>query len=355
MKYYLAPMEGITGYVYRNAFHRHFGGADRYFTPFISPHRNKAMTSRERNDVLPEHNRGMEVIPQILSNDAEAFGAAMDELFDLGYREVNVNLGCPSGTVAAKGKGAGFLAGEKREELSRFLDSIFDRAAGMGMEISIKTRLGKESREGFSQLVSLFLRFPVSELIVHPRVQTDFYKNAPDWGAFGLAARAAKEKWGAGQSVREPGFEAQTRQQASGEQEIEAGRLCYNGDIFTPGDLLRFRQEFPQVERVMAGRGAIANPGLFRQMREEESGLTKERLLAFHDEVFEGYREAMGEDRNALFKMKELWTYLLTLFPRSEKQAKKIRKAGSADSYLAAVGALFEERELCADRYFKGF
>lgn len=109
MNYYLAPMEGITGYIYRNACGRHFGGVKKYFTPFLSPHMRKAMTSREKNDILPEHNQGIYVVPQILANNGDAFCKALEILEDLGYREVNLNLGCPSGTVVSKGRGSGFL------------------------------------------------------------------------------------------------------------------------------------------------------------------------------------------------------------------------------------------------------
>ena len=326
MNYYLAPMEGITGYVYRNTYHRHFGRIGKYFTPFLSPHLNKAMTSRERNDVLPEHNRGILLVPQILTNDAEAFCSAMRGLWELGYREVNLNLGCPSGTVAAKGKGSGFLAAQLRERLECFLDEVFDCAENMGMRVSIKTRLGKESSEGFEELLELYLRFPLSELIIHPRVQTDFYKNTPDWEAF----RLAKER-------------------ACGV------KLCYNGDIFTPEELSRFRAEFPETECVMLGRGVIANPGLAEWMETGKNPLDEKRFRNFHEDLLNGYREVMSGDRNTLFKMKELWTYMLTLFPDSEKEAKKIRKAGSIEAYLAAVEELLGKRMLCPERGFQGF
>lgn len=113
-----APMEGITGYVYRSAHHALFPHVDRYFTPFLQPNQNHRFASRERNDVLPEHNKGITLIPQILTNRAEDFIWMAGELEALGYDEVNLNLGCPSGTVVTKYKGAGFLA--KRKSWIRF-------------------------------------------------------------------------------------------------------------------------------------------------------------------------------------------------------------------------------------------
>ena len=179
MRRYAAPMEGITGYVYRNAHHRVFGGVDRYFTPFLSPGKKRGLRSRELNDVLPEHNEGVPVVPQILTNDWEDFLHTAEILREFGYEEVNLNLGCPSGTVAAKKRGAGFLG--YPEELDLFLGRIFD---GTDMGISVKTRIGVERPEEFERLLAIYRKYPLRELIVHPRVLRDGYANTPDLPAF---------------------------------------------------------------------------------------------------------------------------------------------------------------------------
>ncbi len=132
-------------------------------------------------------------------------------------------------------------------------------------------------------------------------------------------------------------------------------KLCYNGDIFTPEELSRFRAEFPETECVMLGRGVIANPGLAEWMETGKNPLDEKRFRDFHEDLLNGYREVMPGDRNTLFKMKELWTYMLTLFPDSEKEAKKIRKAGSMEAYLAAVEELLGKRMMCPERGFQGF
>ena len=172
MKFYLAPMEGITGYIYRNAHATYFGGVDKYFTPFIATTQHGKFTSRELNDILPEHNEGIAVIPQILSNNAADVMVTVQQLVTYGYEEVNLNLGCPSGTVVAKGKGSGFLA--YPEALDRFLNEVFEKTP---IKISIKTRIGKENPDTFNELMEIFNRYPLEELIIHPRVQTDFYRN----------------------------------------------------------------------------------------------------------------------------------------------------------------------------------
>ena len=179
MKYYLAPMEGITGYVYRNSYKKYFNNIDKYFTPFIVTNKSRSLKSKELRDVLPENNKGMNVVPQILTNDSEGFIITCKKLKQLGYNEINLNLGCPAGTVVSKNRGSGFLA--KREELDMFLDEIFKIS---DINISIKTRIGKDSPQEFYELIKMYNKYPLEELIIHPRIQKDFYGNKPNLQVF---------------------------------------------------------------------------------------------------------------------------------------------------------------------------
>ncbi len=312
MKFYLAPMEGITGYIYRNAYHRYFLPMDKYFSPFLVPNRNRSLKSRELEDVSPEHNRGLPLVPQILTNCPEDFIWAAKKLGELGYGEVNLNLGCPSGTVVSKGRGAGFLADP--EGLLRFLDAVFSKCQN---EISVKTRLGMENPEEFEGLMAIYNRFPIKELIVHPRVREDYYKNTPNTEAFSLA--------------------------------LEGGRapVCYNGDIFSREAFLNIQTLFPGLNAVMLGRGVIGDPALLEKIKGKElpAAERKERFQMFHDAVYEGYQEIMSGPRNTLFKMKELWTYMDGLFEGGERYKKKIRKAERFDSYEEAVKTLLSQCE----------
>lgn len=310
MKLYFAPMEGITGYVYRNAHNRWFGGIDKYFTPFIVPGKNRNFRSRDLNDVKPEHNRGVSVVPQILTNDSEDFLHTAGILKDYGYEEINLNLGCPSGTVVSKGRGAGFLADP--DQLERFFDQIFEKA---DVKISVKTRIGVEDRAEWERLLEIYSRFPLEELIIHPRVRKDFYKNQPDPEAF----RKAEER--------------------------APFPVCYNGDLFTVEKVTDFSECFPEADRVMLGRGLVADPGLARTVK-GEAMLDNRTLAGFHHEILEGYRELLSGDRNVLFKMKELWTYMIHLFPDNESYRKKIRKAQSLPEYNAWVEKLLTERDI---------
>ncbi|MDY3917502.1 MAG: tRNA-dihydrouridine synthase family protein [Candidatus Limivivens sp.] len=310
MKFYFAPLEGITGYVYRNLYQECFGRIDKYFTPFIAPSPDVCFHPKELRDILPENNRDIPLVPQILTNRADVFAATARELKKMGYQEVNLNLGCPSRTVVSKGKGSGFLANPK--ELDAFFDQVF---SGLDMKISVKTRIGKDSPGEFPALMEIYNRYPIHELIIHPRSQKDYYKNTPDRECFREAVRISKNP------------------------------VCYNGDIFTAGDYRELLEDFPELEAVMMGRGLFGNPALVREIR-GEGGLKKEELRNFHDRLLAEYQRVFQGDQNALFKMKEYWCYGIHVFSDNRKYAKKIRKAERMPAYLEAVEALFSEQEL---------
>ena len=310
MKFYFAPMEGITGYIYRNAHAAFFNNVDKYFMPFIATNQHGRLSSRELNDILPEHNQGITAIPQILTNNAEDFMCTVKQLKEFGYNEINLNLGCPSGTVVAKSKGSGFLA--QREALDRFLDEIFSQAI---TKISVKTRIGRDEPEEFYELIKIFNQYPMEELIIHPRVQKDYYKNTPNLEVF---------KDGLG---------------------LSTNPVCYNGDIFTAEDYKKFTEAFPAVDTMMLGRGLIANPCLISEIEGQHS-LDKKILKAFHDKLYEDYQGILSGDRNVLFKMKEVWFYMSHMFSDYEKHAKKIKKAQKLYEYEQAVTSLFEEKDI---------
>ncbi|HHV08903.1 MAG TPA: tRNA-dihydrouridine synthase family protein [Clostridiales bacterium] len=310
MQFYFAPMEGVTGYIYRNAHAAFFPHIDKYFSPFIVANQHEGFKSKEMNDVIPEHNEGINLVPQLLTNNARDFIHTAKRLKQLGYGEVNLNLGCPSGTVVAKGKGSGFLA--KPEELDRFLEEIFSEQV---MKISVKTRIGKDAPEEFFRLIEIFNRYPLEELTIHPRIQKDFYNNKPNLSVFEQAIK------------------------------LSAHPLCYNGDLHSMKDYQEFTGGYPGIDTVMLGRGLVMNPGLVQEIRDGVK-LDKQRLKAFHDEVYAGYQKILFGERNVLFKMKELWFYMAPIFTEHGKYAKKIKKAGKLQEYEEAVNRLFLEQEL---------
>lgn len=283
------------------------------------------MSSGEIRDLLPEHNEGMHVVPQILTNRSEDFLAVAKEIAQYGYDTVNLNVGCPSGTVVAKGRGAGLLA--EPEVLDRFLYEIFEGYAG---KISIKTRIGMEDENEWQDILAVYEKYPLEELIIHPRVRKDFYKGNPRLDAFSYA------------------------------MEESGHRLCYNGDICSAEDLQDRKERFPDLDRVMLGRGLLCNPFLIEMSKtaddvgrktaddaaHDHMQEKKDRLYAFHQEILEGYIQIMSGDRNVLFRMKELWFYLGDCFTNADKYLKKIKKSERLVAYQAAVDALFHEQEL---------
>ncbi|MCT8977032.1 tRNA-dihydrouridine synthase family protein [Clostridium sp. CX1] len=310
MKFYFAPMEGLTGYIYRNAHNTFFNKIDKYFSPFIVANQSNSFKTRELNDILPENNQGLVLIPQLLTNNAKDFIHTSKKIKQLGYNEVNLNLGCPSGTVVSKNRGSGFLS--KTEELDLFLEEIFSEAT---TKISIKTRIGKDNPEEFYKLIEIFNKYPLEELIIHPRIQKDFYKNKPNLKVFKDALVLSKNP------------------------------VCYNGDIFTVKDYREFLADFHSVETIMLGRGLLANPALISSI-ENNTKLEKNLLKDFHDKIYEDYKKVLFGDRNVLFKMKELWFYIIPMFSDNGKYAKKIRKSERLRDYDEAVSSLFREQDI---------
>ena len=313
MNLYFAPMEGITGYIYRKAHHTYFNHVDRYYSPFISANESGNFRKGERDDLLPENNPGLVLIPQLLTNKARDFIVYAGMIKEMGYGEINLNLGCPSGTVVAKSKGSGFLA--KKAELDAFLYEIF---AWGEMKISIKTRLGIAQPEEFYALLEIFNKYPVAELTIHPRVRKDFYKNKPNLEVFRYALDHSKNP------------------------------VCYNGNIFTVRQYQEFTTQFPEVGAVMMGRGLLANPGLAGEIK---GGIKadKQTLREFHDQIYSENRQVLFGERNVLFRMKEIWFELVLMFSESDRYAKRIRKAERLRDYEEAVASLFRDQELIPD------
>ena len=253
MKYYFAPLEGITGYVYRNAHHKFFPGTDRYYTPFVAPNYTKHFKTKEKRDVAPENNAGVPLVPQVLSNKADETLWAVEELAQLGYEEINLNLGCPMPTVARKKKGSGLL--KFTDELDAYLDGVFEGIArrpsdSPPVRISVKTRLGTDSTQEAEELVRIYNRYPINELIVHPRSQKDLYKGTPDRDAFLLVWQ---------NSVNPIVYNGNIN---CAEDVSEIARVCAEASRADGG---AGEKAGKQLECVMAGRGFLSDPSSGRR------------------------------------------------------------------------------------------
>ena len=300
MQYYFAPMEGLTDSIYRRAHHTYFSGVDRYYMPFLSPTIHRTLTHREDWELPMADSVDFQAVPQVLTKVAEDFLWAARVCRDRGYDEVNLNVGCPSGTVVSKGKGSGML--RDLDHLDRFLEEIFQESV---LPISIKTRLGIENSEEFPKILEIYNRYPIKELTIHPRVRKQFYNGTVDMEMFRYAA----------QNSRNP--------------------LCYNGDITSVAQINKLQLEFPMVESVMIGRGLVADPGLLC------GGTEIKALEQFMNALLEEYTVSFGGARNAMFRLKENWGLLHPRFEGVDKLWKRLRKTTDLEEYKAITAEIF--------------
>ena len=304
MNIYFAPLEGITTAVYRNTHAECFGGPDAYYAPFITPSDNERISRKGLYDVVPERNQNQTLKVQVLTNQAQSFLKFAQKITLTGYDEVNLNIGCPFQRVVQKGRGAGFL--QEPEALDAFFEEIF---AACDLNITVKTRTGYTDRSEMDKLLAIFNRYPIAQLTVHPRTRGDFYKGVPDMETFTKV------------------------------YEHSVNPVCYNGDVVTAEDFNHIAGTYPELEGVMIGRGAVRNPALFREIRGGEGIQTKE-LYDFSKKLIENYYEELHSETFTLHKVKEVWTYMLQLFPEDNKLAKAIKKANDLSEFIAAISYL---------------
>ena len=299
MRYYYAPMEGITDATFRRLHARYFPGVDKYFMPFLSPTIHRQLTHREARELPRADSVSFAAVPQLLGKNVDDMLWAIGVCADQGYDEVNINLGCPSGTVVSKGKGSGMLS--DLPALDAFLEAIYAKAV---LPVSLKTRIGVNDSENWEQILAVYRDYPVKELTVHPRIRKAFYKGDCDMAAF---ARAAEDS---------------------------PFPVCCNGNITSVAEAETVAARFPAVESVMIGRGLVANPGML------SGGTDRETLKAFLNELSDTYCQVFESKRNAIYRMKDNWHYLIALFEGCEKLWKEMRKSTDYDRFMAIANEI---------------
>ncbi len=310
MKLSLAPLHGVTNRVYRSVFFRHFAGFDEAFAPFALAVTTDRAKSGHFKDFVPDPSVGVPVIPQLLGAEPKGFLDSARVLADMGHREVNWNLGCPYPMVAKKGRGSGLLPHPDR--IDRFLDAVIP---GLGLELSVKLRLGRVDPSEILALMPILNRYPLSRVVIHPRLGVQMYKGSVDLEGF---ARALAEC---------------------------AHPVGYNGDIESPADVARLATRFPQVREWMIGRAAVRDPFLPARIKglplpADGTGALRD----FHDDLLRAYRAVLCGPAHALDKMKEIWSYLGVSFPDRRRELDAISRAKTLDAYSAATDALFSRK-----------
>lgn len=301
MRYYYAPLEGITDATFRRLHHKYFPGVDRYFMPFLSPTIHRCLTNREARELPKADSVDFCAVPQLLGKNVEDMLWAIEVCKDQGYDEVNINLGCPSGTVVSKGKGSGMLA--DIYALDEFLAAIYAKAV---LPVSLKTRIGVNDSDNWDKILEIYRDYPVRELTIHPRIRKAFYKGDCDMDAFA-------------QAVANSPFP-----------------VCYNGNVNSLADAEKIAAQFPTVQSIMVGRGLVADPGML------SGGTDRATLKAFLNELSDTYCQVFESKRNAIYRMKDNWHYLISLFEGSDKLWKEMRKSTDYDRFMAIANEIIE-------------
>ncbi len=297
MLFYFAPLEGITNYIYRNTYSTYYKSVDKFFTPFLSANVAGAIAQKSQREISSENNMGINLVPQLLSNNSNTFNTVSQKLKDQGYGEVNLNLGCPSGTVTSKGRGSGQL--KDLDALKIFFDEIFENQV---IDISVKTRIGFTSPDEMEKILPIFNNYPIKELIVHPRVREDYYKGPINLDVFSDIVKESKSS------------------------------VCYNGDLNSVEQIENIVKKFPSIDKIMIGRGLIANPGLIDEYKSGNK-MDIATFKEFHDTILSQYSSILFGERNILFKMKDHWKIWKTSFPNNEREIKKILKVQTLKNY----------------------
>ncbi len=303
----LAPLQGFTDVTYRNVFSDHFKGVDEAIAPFISTMGEQRLKPSRIKDVVPENNKKMCVVPQILGNIPKDFIFLSEYLYKMGHKRVNWNLGCPHSKIAKKKRGSGLLMYPERIE--SFLDIVCSRIPN---SLSVKIRLGRKSKDEISDLLPIFDKYPLEEIILHPRTGEQMYTGTSDHEAFGRALEKSRHPF------------------------------TYNGDIVDIKSFQTIREKFPGIQRFMIGRGILANPFLaedIKRLKIEENRI--DRLKNFHDDLFNHYQKIFSGPAHLTGRMKGFWSYLGPSFLESRKSLKKILKSNSIRMYRTRVDQFF--------------
>ena len=306
-KLILAPIRGITDCHFRSLFHTYFPGFDSALAPFINPQRHSSFNPKQLKDVLPGDNKLLPITPQLLHTNADDFLFLAHRPHELGYKEVNWNLGCPAPMVTIKRRGSGLLPFP--EQIVSFLNHVIPK---LPMNLSIKTRLGFEKKNELLSLLPRLDDYPITEIIIHGRLGKQLYRGESDPEAFGECIAFSKHS------------------------------IVYNGDINSIEKFKTLQKQFPGIKKWMIGRGALSNPFLAGEIKGLHADNNIQQLEAFHQDLYDCYKELLSGPSHLLGRMKQLWSYLCVFFPPQQKSWKKIKKCRTEAQYQQVVESLFK-------------
>ena len=308
-----SPLQGFTDFRFRNAFHKHFGGIDTFYSPYIKLNGKLAVKGSYERDILPENNNTLEVIPQIITNDAEEFLFVAKYVQQFGYKELNWNLGCPYPMVAKCGMGSGLI--KNTDQIEHILKRVHNET---DIIVSMKMRMGYENPTEILDVFPILEQYPIKNIAIHARIGKQLYKGGVDLDSFQKCLDTSKQK------------------------------IYYNGDITSVAKFNELQERFPSIEHWMIGRGLIADPFLPSMIKNNTTEYPKNRLEifeAFHDEIYREYDAYLQGPTPIRMKMLGFWEYFSESFSNPQKTFKKIKKAGNSKNYEIAVKEIFKNGE----------
>ena len=305
-----SPLQGFTDFRFRNAFHRYFGGIDTFYSPYIKLNGKLVIKGSYERDILPENNTTLEVIPQIITNDAEEFLFVAKYVQQLGYKELNWNLGCPYPMVAKCGMGSGLISNTLQiEHILKRVHSETD------IIVSMKMRMGYENPTEILDVFPILEQYPIKNIAIHARIGKQLYKGGVDLDSFQKCLDTSKQK------------------------------IYYNGDITSVEKFRMMQERFPSIDHWMIGRGLIADPFLPSMIKNNTTEYPKNKLEifeAFHDTIYQEYDAYLSGPTPIRMKMLGFWEYFSESFSNPQKTFKKIKKAGNSKNYEIAVKEIFK-------------
>jgi len=305
-----SPLQGFTDFRFRNAFNAYFGGIDTFYSPYIRLNGKLKIKGSYERDLLIENNTVSEVIPQIMTNDADEFLFVTKYVQKLGYTELNWNLGCPYPMVTKRGMGSGLICDP--EKINHILDRVHSES---DITVSMKMRMGYENPEEILDVFPILEKYPIKNIAIHARIGKQLYKGGVDLDSFQRCLDTSKQK------------------------------LYYNGDITSVSKFRDLQERFPTIDHWMIGRGLIADPFLPSMIKNNSLEYPKNRwdiFRDFHDRIYQEYDAALSGPTPIKMKMLGFWEFFSQSFDNSQKTYKKIKKASNPRAYQAAVSEILK-------------
>jgi tRNA-dihydrouridine synthase len=306
-----SPLQGFTDYKFRNAFNTFFGGIDTFYSPYIRLNGKFIIKNSYQKDILPENNTALEVIPQIITNDVDEFLFVSKYVIELGYKELNWNLGCPYPMVTKRGMGSGLIS--DADKINNILDKVHNES---DILVSMKMRMGYDTPEEILDVLPILDNYPLKNIAIHARIGKQLYKGGTNLEAFQKCLDISKHK------------------------------MYYNGDITSVAAFKKLQERFASIDHWMIGRGLIADPFLPSMIKNNTTEYPKNRFeifSEFHDCIFQEYDAALSGPTPIKMKMLGFWEYFSQSFSNPQKTYKKIKKAKDVKAYTIAVKEIIKE------------